>query len=101
MFAPDDTIVAVATPEGRAGLGVIRVSGPAAADVARALLGRTRPLPRRRAVLGRVREATCARGNGAGWIDQVVATYFKAPASYTGEDVVEIGAHVNPVLLRP
>ena len=88
MFSTDDTIVAIATPAGRGGLGVVRLSGPQAADIARLLLQLETPL--------QPRHATFARTQG----DQVVATWFVAPHSYTGEDVVEISAHGSPVVLR-
>ena len=88
MFHTDDTIVAIATPPGRGGLGVVRVSGPSAPAVASALLSLDTPL--------QPRHATFARVKG----DQVVATYFPAPHSYTGEDVVELSAHGSPVVLR-
>jgi tRNA modification GTPase len=88
MFSTDDTIVAIATPAGRGGIGVVRISGPSAVDVANALLQLDAPL--------RPRYATFARTKG----DQVVATYFPAPHSYTGEHVVEISAHGSPVVLR-
>ena len=93
MYSPDDTIVAIATPPGRGGLGVVRLSGPEAHRVALALTGRTGPLEPRRATFGRTTAAS-------GAADQVVLTYFQAPHSYTGEDVVEISAHGSPVLLR-
>ena len=88
MFSTTDTIVAIATPPGRGGIGVVRVSGSSAPRVAGALLKLEHPL--------RARHATFARVKG----DQVVATYFPAPNSYTGEDVVEISAHGSPVVLR-
>jgi tRNA modification GTPase len=88
VFSTDDTIVAIATPAGRGGLGVVRLSGPQAADIARLLLQLETPL--------QPRHATFARTQG----DQVVATWFVAPHSYTGEDVVEISAHGSPVVLR-
>ena len=97
MFAPDDTIVAIATPPGRGGLGVVRISGPRAAAVAGALLGRSRPLQPRRATAARL---VARAGNEATPIDRVVATSFPGPGSYTGEDVVEICAHGSPVLLE-
>ncbi len=87
MFATDDTIVAIATPPGRGGIGVVRLSGPGAPAIARALLDRRAPL--------RPRAATFARVAG----DQVVATYFPCPRSYTGDEVVEISAHGSPVVL--
>ncbi len=95
MFSTSDTIVAIATPAGRGGLGVIRLSGPDAARLTGALVGRTKPLKPRHAtfakvVVGAGRQST---------LDQVVVTYFVAPSSYTGEDVVEISAHGSPVVL--
>jgi tRNA modification GTPase len=88
MFSTVDTIVAIATPPGRGGIGVVRVSGTSAPRVASALLKLDTPL--------QTRHATFARVKG----DQVVATYFPAPHSYTGEDVVEISAHGSPIVLR-
>jgi tRNA modification GTPase len=89
MFSPDDTIAAIATPPGRGGLGVVRISGPEAVRIAGALLDRGGRL--------RVRRATLARIRGS---DQVVATYFQAPHSYTGQDVVELSAHGSPTVLQ-
>ena len=88
MFSTDDTIVAIATPSGRGGIGVVRISGSSAADIAGSLL-------RLSSVL-QPRHATFARTDA----DQVVATYFPAPHSYTGEHVVEISAHGSPIVLR-
>ena len=88
MFSTQDTIVAIATPPGRGGIGVVRVSGANAVRVARALLELDAPL--------QPRHATFARAHG----DQVISTYFPAPHSYTGEDVVEVSAHGSPVVLR-
>jgi tRNA modification GTPase len=93
MFQPDDTIVAIATPAGRGGIGVVRISGPDAPRIASALTARSRGLEPRRATFCRV----AAAGGAA---DQVILTFFPAPHSYTGEDVVEISAHGSPVLLR-
>src|SRR5919109_2534342 len=93
MFSPDDTIVAIATPAGRGGIGVVRLSGPESPAIAAALSGREEPLQPRHATLARIRGA----GEAA---DQVVLTLFQAPHSYTGEDVVEISAHGSPLLLR-
>jgi tRNA modification GTPase len=94
MFATDDTIAAIATPLGRSGIGVIRLSGPEAADVAAILLNRSEPLEPRRATFARL------AGPSMSVSDQVVATLFAAPNSYTGEDVVEISAHGSPVVLQ-
>ena len=100
MFSTDDTIVAVATPPGRAGLGVVRVAGPQAVSIAAVLA----PGPQLAARLATVRRLAAPLQDGAGEargaaIDQVVLTWFAAPASYTGDDVVEISAHGSPVLL--
>lgn len=96
MYSPDDTIVAVATPDGRGGIGVVRISGPAASGVAGAVLRGGNDLQPRRATFTSV---VGPRAAGRA-LDQVVATYFPGPASYTGEDVVEISGHGSPVLLR-
>ena len=93
MFSSSDTIVAIATPPGRGGIGVVRVSGPSTREVATVLADRTAPLEPRRATLTRVRAA-------GGPVDRAVLTLFPAPHSYTGEDVLEISAHGSPVLLR-
>jgi len=97
MFAPDDTIVAVATASGRAGIGVVRVSGGLAVDVARALLAIRAELQPRVATFARLRtDGDVPAGPG----DEVVATWFAAPHSYTGQHVVEISAHGSPVVLE-
>jgi tRNA modification GTPase len=105
VFSPDDTIVAIATPPGRAGLGVVRIAGPAAREIAAALVPGP-PLAPRHASVRRLADAgsaaaddAAARGVARAAIDQVVATLFAGPASYTGDDVVEISAHGSPVLL--
>lgn len=95
MFTTEDTIVAVATPPGRGALGVVRLSGSDALRIAGELLAGHPALPPRRATLARV-----AGADGAGPIDEVIATFFPGPASYTGEDVVEISGHGSPVVLR-
>ena len=91
MFHTDDTIVAVATPPGRGGIGVVRISGARALECARSLTG-TQTLEPRHATFVRVRANDVA--------DHAVVTWFQAPASYTGEEVVEISAHGSPVLLH-
>jgi tRNA modification GTPase len=95
MFSPEDTIAALATPPGRGGLGVVRISGPGARTVAERLIQTNAPLAPRHATL-----ATIAASNSSRPIDQVVVTLFPAPHSYTGEEVVEISAHGSPVILR-
>lgn len=97
MFSIDDTIVAVATPPGRGGIGVVRISGPATPEIAKRLLCLSTPLEPRRATFARVRFDAAA---STGPIDEVVATSFPAPRSYTGQDVVELSAHGSPVVLN-
>ena len=97
MFASDDTIVAIATPPGRGGLGMVRISGSQAGAVAAALLDHGRSLEPRRATVARL---VAREGDQATAIDRVVATSFPGPRSYTGEDVVEITAHGSPLLLE-
>jgi tRNA modification GTPase len=82
-----DTIAAVATPPGRGGIGVVRVSGPRVPELARAVLG-SLPKPR---------VATLARVPG---IDEGIALYFEAPRSYTGEPVLEFQGHGGPVVMH-
>src|SRR5215210_6177370 len=93
MYTSADTIVAIATPPGRGGIGVVRVSGPTAAAIAGAISNRAATLEPRRATLVQVRAGGTA-------IDRAVLTFFPAPHSYTGEDVLEISAHGSPVLLH-
>ena len=95
MFSSDDTVVAVSTPPGRGGIGVVRISGPDAVATALAILLRTEPLePRRVTVTAVVSPSSGQR------VDRVLVTHFPQPASYTGEHVVEISGHGSPVLLR-
>lgn len=102
----DDTIAAVSTPPGRGGIGVVRLSGPASLDIAAAIFISERPSPQssvlspsalepNRAQFGHIIDAVSSQS-----IDQAVLTYFKAPRSYTGEDVVELSCHGSPVILR-
>jgi len=154
VFSPTDTIVAIATPSGRGGIGVVRISGVRAAEVACAILATPHALRPRYAThtfaragtgtwsaressgndaiiptndvaqtsasleLGTAQDlparpnapdgpqdsdrcpnARAAFGTGAPSIDEVVATFFPAPYSYTTEDVVEISAHGSPAVL--
>lgn len=95
MFSPDDTIVAIATPPGRGGIGVVRVSGADAHRIAGSLLMLAGGLEPRRATFTRLDHESASD-----IADEIVATYFPAPHSYTGQDVVEISAHGSPVVLR-
>src|SRR5271169_4514086 len=93
----DDTIVAIATPPGRGGIGVVRLSGPEATSLGRPLLARADAgeLQPNRAHFGELIDP--ATGDR---IDEVVVTYFAKPYSYTTDDVVEISCHGSPVVLR-
>lgn len=92
MNAATDTIAAIATAPGHAGVGVLRISGPLAPRIARALLGRA---PRERhAHYATFRDAH----NDV--IDRGLLIAFAQPRSYTGEDVVELHAHGNPLVLH-
>ncbi len=99
MILPDsdDTIVAISTPPGAGGIGVIRISGTQAFAIARQL------------VLEDLDPATVdshtlhfchIAGSSGDLLDEVVLSIFKTPHSYTGEDVVEVSAHGNPLLLK-
>ena len=91
-----NTIIALATPTGRSGIGVIRLSGADALRITQILVGDAgfQPTPRT-AFLRKL----CDPKTGD-MIDESIITYFKAPHSFTGEDVVEISCHGSPVLLR-
>src|SRR3954469_15744224 len=92
-FSTIDTIVAIATPPGRGGIGVVRISGPEASLIAGTMRGGDSPLEPRHATFARIR-------SGDQLIDHAVLTFFPGPHSYTGDDVVEISAHGSPVILR-
>ena len=108
----DDTIVAIATPPGRGGIGVIRLAGPDAKQIALPLLRLKHNLEPGRAVFGELIDpyehvGTAALGCPAeqssaasARIDEVVVTYFAKPHSYTTDDIVEISTHGSPVILR-
>src|SRR5271170_3210848 len=90
----DDTIVAIATAPGRGGIGVVRMAGPRACEIAMPMLRLKHDLEPGRAIFGEFIEPC-----GAG-IDEVVVTYFAKPHSYTTDDIIEIAAHGSPVVLR-
>ena len=115
----DDTIVAIATPPGRGGIGVVRLSGPCALEIAQPMLRTKHRLEPGYALFCEFVEtdgdatelrpgadAPASSGQGASApaqadrIDEVVVTYFAKPHSYTTDDVIEISAHGSPVVLR-
>ncbi|MGH8667305.1 MAG: tRNA uridine-5-carboxymethylaminomethyl(34) synthesis GTPase MnmE [Burkholderiales bacterium] len=87
----DDTIAAIATPPGRGAIGVVRVSGPAVPVIAAGIVSSA--LRPRTAHLADFRDGTGAT------VDRGIALYFPAPASYTGEDVLELQGHGGPAVL--
>jgi tRNA modification GTPase len=93
-FDLDDTIVAIATAPGRGGIGVVRLSGSQARAIATPMLRLRRPLEAGHAIFGELIDVESGER-----LDEVVATLFAAPHSYTTDDVVEISAHGAPVIL--
>ncbi|MBP7377372.1 MAG: hypothetical protein KA956_12930, partial [Pyrinomonadaceae bacterium] len=91
-----DTIVAIATPTGRGGIGVIRLSGGGSIGIAQKLVGDDEFGPSPRTTHLKQLHEPSTRDV----IDEAIITYFQAPHSFTGEDVVEISCHGSPVLLR-
>ena len=109
----DDTIVAIATPPGRGGIGVVRLAGPEARDVVIPMLRLKHEFEPGHAIFGELIEPhnePCGDGHprsagesdrsASSRIDEVVVTYFQKPHSYTTDDIVEISAHGSPVVLR-
>jgi tRNA modification GTPase len=97
----DDTIIAMATPPGRGGIGVIRLAGEDAKRIALPMLRLNHELEPGRAVFAELIEPSAAQDQGEPQrIDEVVVTYFSKPNSYTMDDIVEISAHGSPVVLR-
>jgi tRNA modification GTPase len=123
----DDTIVAVATPPGRGGIGVVRLAGPRALDIVKPMLRLKHELDPGKAVFAELIEPEVpasaeevkiptidvqnaarvghplpreSNRSESARIDEVVVTYFARPHSYTTDDIVEIAAHGSPVVLR-
>ena len=97
MYTDEDTIAAIATPIGQAGIGIIRISGPLSAEIARKIFKPKRPiqdLKSHRLHLGHLRDPF-----SGSIIDEVLLSFMKAPNSYTREDVVEINSHSGYLLL--
>lgn len=96
MVELSDTIVALATPPGRSGIGVIRLSGKDSLPILRGLIGLDdyEPTPNLMVLKSLLDPQT------GSVLDEALVCYFKAPHSFTGEDVVELNCHGSPVLLR-
>ena len=92
-----DTIVAISTPPGRGGIGIVRIAGPLAFSIAVSLTQIKEPLEHARARFTRVLDPA---NPAAAPIDEAVVTAFVAPRSYTGDDLVEIAAHGSPVVVE-
>ena len=92
LISGGDTIAAIATPPGRGGIGIVRISGPACAAIVRSVTGVT-PAPRH------ATRADFRAADGA-LIDSGIALFFPAPHSYTGEDVVELQGHGGPIVMQ-
>jgi len=88
---PADTIAAVATASGRSGIGIVRVSGADVSRIVSGVLGKTPP--------PRVATFATFRGTQGEPLDQGIALYYPAPASYTGETVLELHGHGGPAVL--
>lgn len=91
MTSHTDTIIAQATPPGRGGVGIIRVSGPKATEIALSITGKT--------LKPRYAEYLSFKDEQGNALDQGIALFFKAPNSFTGEDVLELQGHGGPVLM--
>jgi tRNA modification GTPase len=89
----EDTIVAISTPPGRGGIGIVRLSGPAARTIAEPLIKLRHPLAAAQARFAEILD------NTGETLDEAVVTWFEKPHSYTSEDIIEIAAHGSPVLL--
>lgn len=92
MQANTDTIAAIATPPGRGGIGVVRISGKSLLNLAQTLLGNA-PKPRHA-------QLSCFYDADGYAIDQGIALYFPGPHSYTGEDVLELQGHGGPAVMN-
>ena len=90
-MSPTDTIAAVATPAGRGGVGIVRVSGPAAKSISLAVTGQQ--------LKPRFATFTDFVDHSETVIDQGLALLFEGPASFTGEDVLELQGHGGPVVM--
>ncbi len=100
MYTLDDTIAAIATPQGQGGIGIVRLSGPEALSIARRVF-----VPSGRATLDAIASHRLIHGRvgdpeTGDTLDEALLVYMRGPRSYTGQDVVEIQGHGGPVPLR-
>lgn len=94
-YATDDTIAAIATPIGVGGIGIVRLSGPAALPILKQLFRPPRPFTPRTLTYGHIVEPASGRV-----VDEVLAVWMPAPHTYTRQDIVEIDAHGGPAPLQ-
>lgn len=92
MFASDDTIAAPATPTGTSAIAVVRASGPLCQELGTAIFGA--------ALEPRVATHADYRNIASELVDDVLVTFFAGPASFTGEDILEISTHGNPLITQ-
>lgn len=92
MVSDQDSIAAIATPPGKGGIGIVRISGEAALAVMRAICGVQ--------LVARHASHVAFRDRRGASIDEGIAIFFPAPHSYTGEDVLELQGHGGPVVLQ-
>ncbi len=92
MSIPEDTIAAITTPPGKGGVGIVRVSGVLAKEVAKAIIGKV-PKPR-------YAELSWFKNAEQEIIDKGIVIYYPGPNSYTGEDVLELQGHGGPVVMQ-
>lgn len=99
-----ETIVAVSTPPGRGGIGIVRISGPHAVSIATPMVRLRHGFEHAQARFGEIYTMPEADAGDAtqesAKLDECIATYFAGPRSYTGEDLVEIAAHGSPIVME-
>ena len=95
-----DTIVAISTPPGRGGIGIVRLSGVQSVEIASSFLRLPKPLTHTHALRADILDLESEDTEHTKRLDEAVVTFFQAPNSYTREDIVEIAAHGSPVVLE-
>ncbi|HZS10893.1 MAG TPA: hypothetical protein VFA38_01495, partial [Nitrospirales bacterium] len=97
----DETICAIATPPGHGGIGIVRVSGPRALALCAAVVRLRSGCAFEQVATHRAQPAELVRPSDPSTIlDQALVTVMRAPTSYTGEDVIELSCHGNPLILE-
>lgn len=99
-FVSNDTIAAISTPLGESGIGVVRLSGAKSVDIVSRFFHDTNPQPLQARASHTVYHGRMIEPESNQEIDEVVLTIFRAPHSYTSEDIIEISAHGSPLVLQ-